>query len=105
MLGSLFKANRPASLKNHIITFVDLIDSLQCFGYDVLKNQLDVQKKFILDKLRDSGIYIFIVCVYIYIHNKIVFIYFLYITVLFCQKIPKIKFKFIVVKIASNGTC
>lgn len=54
-LGSVFKAKKPISLKNHVITFVDLIDSLRSLGRTVLRNQLDIQKKQIIDRLRDSG--------------------------------------------------
>ncbi|XP_075216014.1 zeste-white 10 kinetochore protein [Lycorma delicatula] len=56
MLGTMFKAKQAVALKNHIITFVDLMESLRSVGNDVLKNQLEVQKKHLLDILRDSGL-------------------------------------------------
>lgn len=60
-LGAKHAPLLPPVLQNRTVTFIDLVDPLRRLASDVLTEQLQRQKKHIIDILRDSGLYLTIV--------------------------------------------
>uniref|UniRef100_A0A1B6K948 Centromere/kinetochore protein zw10 homolog n=1 Tax=Graphocephala atropunctata TaxID=36148 RepID=A0A1B6K948_9HEMI len=55
-LGLKYKPTMPPVLQGHTTTFVDLVDTLRSLAVSVFTKQLQMQKKHIIDILRDSGL-------------------------------------------------
>lgn len=54
-LGPQYKPGMPPVLQGHITTFVDLVNTLRSLAASVFTKQIQMQKKHIIDILRDSG--------------------------------------------------
>ncbi|KAG8240692.1 Centromere/kinetochore protein zw10, partial [Homalodisca vitripennis] len=55
-LGPKYQPSFPPVLQSHTTTFVDLVETLRSLAVSVFSKQLLMQKKHIIDILRDSGL-------------------------------------------------